>query len=76
MKKDFKVDFKADNLNYTTTIRASTEGNARDKFARWFYEKFKPEREIEGGAELTKVVVLERKRSLNEILVKFSQLFK
>lgn len=53
--KDFQLHFTADNLPYRTTIQALTDGQAQDKFVKWFTEKFKPEKGILGVAKVTKI---------------------
>ena len=59
--KDFQVNFTADNLQYRVPISAETDGKAQDKFARWFTDKFKPERGIVGVAKVTSIVAVESK---------------
>lgn len=57
--KQFQLHFTADSLPYRTTIPAETDGQAQDKFVKWFTEKFKPEKGILGVAKVTKIVAVD-----------------
>ena len=74
--KDFQVNFTADSLPYRTTIPAETDGQAQDKFVKWFVEKFKPEKGILGVAKVTKIVAVEKEAFFKKALRDFYKFWK
>lgn len=73
--KQFQLYFTADNLPYKTTIPADTDGQAQDKFVKWFTEKFKPEKGILGTAKVTKIVAVDSEDFVKKALGNFSNLW-
>ena len=64
----FQIHFTADNLPYRITIQAITDGQAQDKFVRWFTERFKPERGILGVAKVTRIVAVNKNEEVKKTL--------
>ena len=74
--KRFRLFFTADNLPYRTIIPAQTNGQAQDKFAKWFTEIFKPQREILGVAKVTKIEEDSTEEKVNKAFKGWANLWK